>query len=56
MLSDEVGRYKISERVREGEAERLARRTRRAHAADERSLTRRVGRAAIALVAWPMRH
>ena len=56
MLSGEMAKYQISDRIREAEAERTARLTRRSRMADERSFTRRVGRAAIAAVVWPVRH
>lgn len=56
MLSGEMARHRIADRVREAEADRLARSTRRSRAADERGIVRRVGRAAIAAVVWPVRH
>ena len=56
MLSGEMAKFQIADRVREADAERLARQTRRSRAADERSMTRRVSRAAIAVVLWPVRH
>jgi hypothetical protein len=56
MLSGDMARFQIADRVREAEAERRARSTRRSKAADERGFTRRVGRAAIAAVIWPVRH
>jgi hypothetical protein len=56
MLSGDMARYQIADRVREAEAERRARQTRRSKMADERSFSRRIGRAAIAVVAWPVKH
>jgi hypothetical protein len=56
MLSGEMARYQIGDRVREAEAERLARSTRRSRAAESRSVTRRIGRAALAAAAWPIKH
>jgi hypothetical protein len=56
MLSGEMARYQIADRVREAEAGRLAKSTRRAKVADERGLTRRVGRAALAAALWPVKH
>jgi hypothetical protein len=56
MLSGEMAKFQIADRVREADAERRARQTRRSRMADERSFTRRVGRAAIAVVVWPVRH
>jgi len=56
MLSGDMARYQIADRVREAEADRRARSTRRSKMADERGITRRIGRAAIAAVVWPVRH
>jgi hypothetical protein len=56
MLSGEMARYQIGDRVREAEADRLARSTRRSKAADSRSVTRRIGRAALAAATWPIKH
>ncbi|HEY3213557.1 MAG TPA: hypothetical protein VGL16_10200 [Actinomycetota bacterium] len=56
MLSGEMARYQIGDRVREAEAERLARSTRRSKAAESRSVTRRIGRAALAAATWPIKH
>ena len=56
MVSGEMARLQIADRVREAEAERIARATRRSRAADERSATRRFTRAAIAAILWPTKH
>lgn len=56
MLSGEMARYQIADRVREAEAGRIAKTTRRARAADERGVARRVGRAALAAALWPVKH
>jgi hypothetical protein len=56
MLSGDMARYQIADRVREAEAARLAKSTRRAKAASDRSFRRRIGRAAIAAALWPTRH
>ena len=56
MLSGEMARYQIADRVREAEADRVARSTRRARAADQRSFTRRSGRAALVAALWPFKH
>jgi hypothetical protein len=56
MLSGEMARYQIGDRVQEAEAERLARSTRRSKAAESRSVTRRIGRAALAAATWPIKH
>ncbi len=56
MLSGEMARYQIADRVRDAEADRLARSTRRSKALQSRSLTRRIGRAALAAATWPIKH
>jgi hypothetical protein len=56
MLSGDMARYQIADRVREAEGERRARSTRRSRMTDERSFSRRIGRAAIAAVLWPVKH
>jgi hypothetical protein len=56
MLSGEMARHQIGDRVREAEAERMARSTRRSKAAESRSVTRRIGRAARAAATWPIKH
>jgi hypothetical protein len=56
MLSGDMARSQIADRVREAEAARLAKSTRRAQAASDQSFRRRIGRAAIAAARWPTRH
>jgi hypothetical protein len=56
MLSGDMARYQIADRVREAEAARLAKSTRRANAASEQSFRRRIGRAALAAALWPTKH
>jgi hypothetical protein len=56
MLSGDMARYQIADRVRDAEADRIARTSRRAKAADERGFARRVGRAALAATLWPIKH
>jgi hypothetical protein len=56
MLNGEMARYQIADRIREAEADRRSRTTRRSRVADQRGFTRRVTRAAIAAVAWPVKH
>jgi hypothetical protein len=56
MLNGEMAKYQLRDRIREAEAERTSRLTRRSRMADERGYVRRVGRAAIAAVVWPVRH
>jgi hypothetical protein len=56
MLSGEMARYQISDRVREAEADRRARSTRRSKAMESRGITRRIGRAALAAATWPIKH
>ncbi|MGZ5291561.1 MAG: hypothetical protein ACXWXQ_07555 [Actinomycetota bacterium] len=51
-----MARQRIADRVREAEADRVARSTRRSRIADERGVSRRVSRAAIAAVLWPLKH
>jgi len=56
MLSGDMARYQIADRVREAEAARMAKSTRRARTTDERGMARRVGRAALAAALWPVKH
>jgi hypothetical protein len=56
MLSGDIARYQIADRVSEAQADRIARATRRAKSADGRGFTRRVGRAALAAALWPVKH
>ncbi len=56
MLSGEMARYQISDRVREAEADRRARSTRRSKAIESRGVARRIGRAALAAATWPIKH
>jgi hypothetical protein len=56
MLSVEMARYQISDRVRGAEADRRARSTRRSKAMESRGITRRIGRAALAAATWPIKH
>jgi hypothetical protein len=55
MLSGDMARYQIADRVREAEAARTARSTRRGHAEAAQGGLRRVARTAVALVLWPTR-
>lgn len=56
MLSGEMARYQIADRVRDAEADRLARSTRRAKVASRQTFARRIGRAAVAVAQWPVKH
>jgi hypothetical protein len=56
MLSGEMARYQIADRVREAEAARMARSTRKVKAMESRGITRRIGRAALAAATWPIKH
>ena len=56
MLNREMANYRIADMAREAELERRARQTRRSRTADQHSFARRVGRAAMAVVIWPVRH
>lgn len=53
MLTREIALLRVAERLREAEAERMARATRRSGFADERGLRSRVQRAAVAAVPLP---
>ena len=54
MFSSEAAKDMIRDRVREAEADRLARGTRKVRAAHERAKTRKVG-SVLATLAWPIR-
>ena len=56
MLSGEMARHQIADRVREAEAARVARSTRKGKAMESRGITRRIGRAALAVATWPIKH
>jgi len=56
MLSGEMARYQIEDRVRQAEAARMARTTRNGKSLETRSITRRIGRAALAAATWPIKH
>lgn len=56
MLSGDMARSQIDDRMREARADRLARSTRRSRTNAQVGTVRRVGRAAIAAVLWPVRH
>lgn len=51
-----MARQQIADRIRDAEADRIARATRRSRALDERSIPRRFARTAIATVLWPVKH
>jgi hypothetical protein len=55
MLSGEVARYQIDDRIREAEAARTARSSRHGRTLAERGRARRIARTALALVLWPTR-
>jgi hypothetical protein len=54
ILGGELSRHRVQDLVREAEAERLARSTRRARLADRQGASRRFARAAMAAVVWPV--
>lgn len=56
MLSGDMARSQIADRMREAQADRLARSTRRVRSDAQLGTPRRIGRAAIAAVLWPVRH
>jgi hypothetical protein len=53
MLSGEMARSQIADRVRDAEAARIAKSTRRVKSASHLSFGRRVGRAVLAAAVWP---
>jgi hypothetical protein len=55
MLTGEVARYQIADRIREAEAARAARSSRGGRALTARSGVRRIARTAVAFVLWPTR-
>ena len=56
MLTGEMAKYRIDERVRAAEADRLAKSTRGGRTADARSGARRVLSTIAAALLWPIRH
>jgi hypothetical protein len=54
ILAGELSRHRMQDLVREAEAERLARSTRRALMAGRQGANRRFARVAMAAVAWPV--
>ena len=55
VLAGELSGHRVHDLIREAEAERLARSTRRARLADRQGASRRFARAAVAAVVWPVR-
>jgi hypothetical protein len=55
MLSGEVARYQIQDRIRDAEAARTARSTRRGRTLAAGGRARRIANTALALVLWPTR-
>jgi hypothetical protein len=56
MLTGEMAKYRIDDRVRAAQADRLARSTRAGRAANARGGVRRIGTAIAAALMWPIRH
>lgn len=56
MLSGDMARHQIADRMREAEAERLVRSARRSRRSDRGGATRRNGWTALTAVLWPIRH
>jgi hypothetical protein len=56
MLTGEMARYRIDDRVRAAQADRLARSTRAGRTAEARSGARGVVSAIAAALLWPIRH
>jgi hypothetical protein len=54
ILAADLSRHRMQDLVREAEAERLARSTRRARMADRQGASRRFARAAMTAVVWPV--
>jgi hypothetical protein len=55
MLSSEMAKSQITDRVRDAEADRTSRATRGARKAEARSATRRILQTAAAAAAWPFK-
>jgi hypothetical protein len=56
MLTGEMAKYRIDDRVREAQAERMARSTRAGRAGEARNGVRRVVSVVAAAILWPIRH
>jgi hypothetical protein len=56
MLTGEMAKYQIDDRVRAAQADRLARSTRAGRTANARGGARRVTTAIAAALMWPIRH
>jgi hypothetical protein len=56
MLTGEMARYRIDDRIRAAQGDRLARSTRTGRTADARNGARRVVSAIAAALLWPIRH
>ena len=56
MLTGEMARYRIDDRVRAAQADRLARSTKAVRTEDARIGARRVVSAIAATLLWPIRH
>jgi hypothetical protein len=56
MLTGEMAKYRIDDRVRAAQTDRLVRSTRAGRTADARSGARRVASTIAAALLWPIRH
>jgi hypothetical protein len=56
MLTGEMAKYRIDDRVRAAQTDRLAKSTRTGRTADARSGASRVASAIAAALLWPIRH
>ena len=56
ILAGELSGHRMHDLMREAEAERLARSTRRARVADRQGANRRFAQAALTAVVWPIKH
>ncbi len=56
MLSSEIAKERIGDRLREAEATRLARQTRRGRAGASAARSRKVTSGLLAALVWPIKH
>jgi hypothetical protein len=56
MLSSEMAKFQIQDRVREAESFRTTRATRSVRDAERRSRSRKVARGALMAFLWPVKH
>lgn len=56
MLTGEMAKYQIQDRVREAEAYRAAKSTNAGRAAERQSRVRKIASSALSAVLWPIKH